>query len=154
LIERLERSIPEAPERLVSEYLAVRDVNRELVVRFRDALRRGEPEEAARCFHREYRSNSWGGDLMATWEKMQAWSAAGVITHFETHAEHLVSEGDRVVAYTHFSATHSGELFGVPATGKRFDLHNFEMWRVQDGKLIEHWGGVQEAVRLFEQLTE
>ena len=130
------------------------DVNRELVERFTAALRDGNPAEAARCFHREYRSNSWGGDLAQTWEKMQAWAAEAAISDQHVTARHIVSEGDHVVAHISFSATHSGELLGVPPTGRRFEFHSFEMWRVHDGKLIEHWGGIREAVRLHEQLTQ
>jgi predicted ester cyclase len=128
--------------------------NKELVLRFMDALRRREPAEAARCFHRDYRSNSWGGDLLQTWEKMQAWEAAGAITDLELRAEEVIADGDRVVAYSHSSGIQAGMLLGIPATGKRFDLHSFEMWRVQDGKLAEHWGGMRELVRLYEQLTD
>lgn len=130
------------------------DENKDLVEGFGAALQRGDPADAARRFHRQYRSNSWGGDLMTTWEKMQAWQAAGAITDLEAVSRDLVSEGDRVVARSHFRATHSGELLGVPATGRRIDFHSLEMWRVQDGKLVEHWGGIREAVRLYEQLTE
>ncbi len=129
------------------------EVNRELVERFTAALRDGNSADAARCFHREYRSNSWGGDLAETWKQMQAWSAATAISDQEVTARHIVSEGDYVVAHVAFSATHTGELLGVSATGRRFEFHSLEMWRVQDGKLIEHWGGTREAARLHEQLT-
>lgn len=130
------------------------DINRELVERFTAALRGGNPTEAARCFHRQYTSNSWGGDLAQTWEKMQAWAAAAAISDQDVSARHIVSEGDYVVAHIAFSATHTGELLGIPPTGRRFEFHSMEMWRVQDGKLIEHWGGMRETVRLHEQLTQ
>jgi predicted ester cyclase len=130
------------------------DVNRELVERFAAALRDGNTADAARCFHRQYRSNSWGGDLAQTWKRMQAWAAAGAISDENVTARHILSEGDRVVSHVAFSAIHSGEFLGVPPTGRRFEFHSIEMWRVQDGKLIEHWGGIREAVRLHEQLTQ
>jgi predicted ester cyclase len=130
------------------------DANKKLVEEFGAALQRGDPADAARRFHRQYRSNSWGGDLMTTWEKMQAWAASGALSDLEVVSQELVSEGDRVVARTHFRATHSGELFAVPASGRRIDFHSLEMWRVQDGKLVEHWGGIREAVRLYEQLSQ
>jgi predicted ester cyclase len=129
-------------------------MNRELVERFTAALRDGDTAAAARCFHREYRSNSWGGDLAETWRKMQAWAEEAAISDQEVTARRVVSEGDYVVAHVTFSATHSGALLGVPPTGRRFEFHSIEMWRVQDGKLIEHWGGTREAVRLHEQLTQ
>lgn len=129
------------------------DRNKDLIVGFSDALRSGDPAGAVRFFHRGYRSNSWGGDLLQTWEKMQRWEAEGALSDIEVLSRGLVAEGDYVVAHTLFRATHTGELLGVPATGRRIEFHSFEMWRVEDGKLIEHWGGMQESVRLYEQLT-
>jgi len=130
------------------------ETNKELVEGFGAALQRGDPADAARRFHRQYRSNSWGGDLMTTWEKMQEWAASGALTDIEVVTRDLVSEGDRVVAHTLFRATHGGELLGVSATGRRLEFHSLEMWRVEDGKLVEHWGGLRETVRLYEQLTQ
>lgn len=43
----------------------------------------------------------------------------------------LVAEGDRVFARTLTTATISGR----PVRGEMFDL-----WRVKDGRLAEHWG--------------
>ena len=45
-------------------------------------------------------------------------------------------------------------LLGVPATGRILDFHSLVIWRVQDGKLVERWGGLREAVRLYERLTQ
>ena len=129
------------------------EANRELVVRFIDALRRGDPGEAARSFHRDYRSHSWGGDLATTWERMQEAAAAGAISDVELLDRIVLADGDRVVCYSHSQATHTGTFLGVPATGRRFDLHWFEMWRVEDDRLIEHWGGIREHDRLHQQLT-
>lgn len=129
------------------------DANKDLVEGFGAALQRGDPADAARRFHRRYRSNSWGGDLMTTWERMQEWAASGALTDLEVVTRHLVSEKDLIVAHALFRATHSGELLGIPATGRRIEFDSLEMWRVQDGKLVEHWGGLREAVRLHEQLT-
>jgi predicted ester cyclase len=130
------------------------DKNKELVIGFGEALNSGNPAGAARSFHRQYRSNSWGGDLLQTWEKMQEWAAKAALSDLEVLSRDLVSEGDRVVAHTLFRATHTGELLGVPATGRQIEFHSIEMWRVEDGKLIEHWGGMRESLRLYEQLTQ
>jgi steroid delta-isomerase-like uncharacterized protein len=42
-------------------------------------------------------------------------------------------------AYT-FSATHTGPLMGIPATGKSFTVAAMDFVRLRDRKLVEHWG--------------
>jgi predicted SnoaL-like aldol condensation-catalyzing enzyme len=54
----------------------------------------------------------------------------------------LVAEGDRVAMYGDFTVRHVGELWGVAATGKVFKHHVVQMWRLRDGKLVEHWFGM------------
>ena len=52
-------------------------------------------------------------------------------------------EGDDIIeANLVMDATHTGELFGIPATGRkiRFDVH--ERCRFVDGKLAERWAQV------------
>ena len=57
----------------------------------------------------------------------------------EVDIEDLIASGDRVVARVRFSATQTGELFGKPATGRRFEAEQVHIWRVADGRLAEHW---------------
>lgn len=127
--------------------------NKALVQGFIDALGRGDPADAARRFHREYRSNSWEADLAGTWEKMQAARQSDAFGDVEVVPQALVAEGDRVVRHATFHATHAGEFLGVAPRGRRIEFHFIEVWRIQDGKIIEHWGGLREAQRLYEQLT-
>jgi steroid delta-isomerase-like uncharacterized protein len=54
--------------------------------------------------------------------------------------EDLVAEHDRVVARTIFRGTHLGNFFGIPATGKRVEVHGVHIMRIADGKIAEHWG--------------
>jgi predicted ester cyclase len=35
--------------------------------------------------------------------------------------------------------THLGELWGFPPTGNKVELELIDIFRVKDGKLIEHW---------------
>lgn len=55
-------------------------------------------------------------------------------------------DGDRV--------RHTGEAFGLAATGKEVMVDHVEMWRVVDGKIAEHWGGIGAGGQLFRALTE
>jgi predicted ester cyclase len=65
--------------------------------------------------------------------------------------EELVADGDRVAVATTTSGVHSGELFGVPATGRRVSVTGIDMVRV-DGKIVEH-RGLTDTVGLLRQIA-
>jgi steroid delta-isomerase-like uncharacterized protein len=62
-----------------------------------------------------------------------------------------VAEGDRVVHRWTWRATHSGELFGIPATGKLVEFDGMIMVRMANGQLVERWSRIDE-VTLLRQL--
>ncbi len=57
----------------------------------------------------------------------------------------MVAEGDRVVVRAVSRGTHQGEMLGIPPTGKKVQVDEIHIVRVQDGKMIEHWGLVDQA---------
>jgi predicted ester cyclase len=128
--------------------------NKELVRRFIDALRTGDVATAASSFDAErYVSHAWGGDLATTWERMKAARRDAGGGRWESTTVALIADGDRVVHHSHVRAAHTGPLLGVPATGNEFEFHMIEIWRIENGKIVEHWGGMREAERLNEQLV-
>jgi steroid delta-isomerase-like uncharacterized protein len=52
--------------------------------------------------------------------------------------EEVVSAGDRVFARTTLTGTHSGELMGLRASGKRLKVEVWHLFRVEEGKIAEH----------------
>ncbi|MEO0836111.1 MAG: ester cyclase [Cyanobacteria bacterium J06642_3] len=48
-----------------------------------------------------------------------------------------------------FTGTHQGALMGIPATGKQVTFSVIHIDRVENGKIVEHWGqgDVQELMR-------
>lgn len=65
--------------------------------------------------------------------------------------EKLVAEGDTVWAYGVYSGTQQQEWLGIPATNKAYRIHAVDIFRVEDGKLAEHWD-VIDTYGLFKQL--
>lgn len=65
--------------------------------------------------------------------------------------EDLVAERDKVVAHIRYRGTHSGEFMGVAPTGKPFVIHAIDILRLDDGKVVEHWGLI-DVYSLLEQL--
>lgn len=50
-----------------------------------------------------------------------------------------ICEGDKVVARVIMHGHHVGEFLGKPPTGKEFAAQQIHIWRLRDGKVIEHW---------------
>jgi steroid delta-isomerase-like uncharacterized protein len=53
-----------------------------------------------------------------------------------------IAEGDLVVLRWSLTGTHRGEFLGIPPTGQAVTLHGIDMYRLQDGKIAEHWNVV------------
>lgn len=51
----------------------------------------------------------------------------------------LIAEEDQVVGRITAYGTHTGELFGIPATGKEIRVGGIAIWRIREGKILEHW---------------
>lgn len=64
--------------------------------------------------------------------------------------EDLIAEGDRVVARISARGTHTGELFGHPATGKPVTLSGIAIYRIVDGRIAERWA--EQGLGVLEQL--
>lgn len=47
---------------------------------------------------------------------------------------------DRVALRCTVSGVHSGELAGRPPTGRRFETMQIHVYRLEDGRIAEHWG--------------
>jgi steroid delta-isomerase-like uncharacterized protein len=57
----------------------------------------------------------------------------------QLRVEDRIIGGDKIVARTSYSATHTRTVRGIPPTGKAFTFRTIDIWRVEDGKFAEHW---------------
>jgi steroid delta-isomerase-like uncharacterized protein len=55
-------------------------------------------------------------------------------------AEDLIAEGERVVLHWVGRGTHEGEFMGLPPTGVKVEARGLDIYRVVDGRVVEHWG--------------
>ena len=53
--------------------------------------------------------------------------------------EDEICEDDKVVARLVLLGHHVGEFLGKEPTGKEYAANQIHIWRIQDGKAIEHW---------------
>ena len=64
----------------------------------------------------------------------------------------VLADGDRVALRCTHSGVHTGEVFGLPATGRRFAYKQMHIVRILDGRAVEHWA-VRDDASLMRQLT-
>ena len=65
--------------------------------------------------------------------------------------DELIAEGEKVVERFTARGTHTGPFMDMPPTGKSFVVSGVSIFRVADGKIVEHWG-LNDAAGLMQQL--
>jgi steroid delta-isomerase-like uncharacterized protein len=75
----------------------------------------------------------------------------GAFPDLKTTIDILVAEGDIVVERSTGTGTHTGELMGIPATGKRMTVTTIAIARIAGGKIAELWSEV-DAMGMMQQL--
>lgn len=63
----------------------------------------------------------------------------------------LFPVGDRVIAWLTVRGTHKGEFQGIVATGNKVEFNGFDMFRIQDGKIVEEREET-DMLRLYQQV--
>lgn len=65
--------------------------------------------------------------------------------------EDVIISGDRVVGRFVYRGTHTGDLLGIPATGATVEMRSIDIWRVENGLLVEHWDELN-LMEVFQQV--
>jgi predicted ester cyclase len=65
--------------------------------------------------------------------------------------EDMTADGDKVWGLFKARGTWRGDMFGKTATGQTMEIAVMDVIRVEDGKLVEHWG-VPDRFHQLEQL--
>ena len=84
---------------------------------------------------------------------VKAW-LAGLKTAFpdlQVVIDDVVAEGDRVAVRATWAGTHSAEIFGVPATGRKVAFSGAVIWRISGDRIAERWAFI-DTPSLMRQL--
>ena len=113
--------------------------NTQFAHRFAAMLNAGDPEALDDFLAEDYiNHNPFVADgLAANKAFWQQWLTAFPDT--QVTVEDAFTAGDRVAGRFTYRATHRGEFLGIPATGHPIEMRSIDIWRVEDGKLAEHW---------------
>lgn len=84
----------------------------------------------------------------------QAAGAAGIRERIQTMrtafpdlrfvVDELIAEDAIVAARYHWQGTHKGPFLGIAPTGRRLSVRGMDFYRLDDGRVIEHWDVVDE----------
>lgn len=77
------------------------------------------------------------------------WHAAFPDLKVEIHD--MAADSNEVWVYSTMSGTMTGPLMGMKPTGKSFQSEGFDLIRFEDGKVVEHWGAMDNGA-MMEQL--
>ena len=70
--------------------------------------------------------------------------------------QHIVADAiyrvdDLAIARWTISGTHQNSFFGLAATNRRFTMTGVDIERVENGRIVEHWGA-EDMLALLEQI--
>jgi predicted ester cyclase len=69
----------------------------------------------------------------------------------QMHIDDRIIDDNKIVARVTFTATHSRTVQGIAPTGRKISFATIDIWRIECGKLAEHWDLV-DTVGLQKQL--
>ena len=98
--------------------------------------------------------HSWGpvGPGIENLKRAQRRVSAG-ISDARMTIEDVIAEGDKVVVRLTSHGRHSGEFMGMPASGKEYEISEIHIFKIADGKVIEHWREA-DMLGLMQQLGD
>jgi predicted ester cyclase len=119
----------------------VSETNKDIIRRYQDAYNRNDLDVLDEVLDPNWTSNAWP-DLMpqtieAAKELYQILLATWPDAHYETLD--LIAEDDKVVQRWKMRGTFKGEIFGLPPTGEVIEADGISIFRIADGKIVEHW---------------
>lgn len=123
-----------------------------LVERFYTEAATGHPEILAELFTGDFVAHSRPGgtvDAAGIADNIRRLNAGFSGLRFEV--DDIVADGDRVAARWTMRGTHTGEAFGVPASGAQITQSGMVFYRMSGGRAAEQWILV-DALGLLQQM--
>jgi steroid delta-isomerase-like uncharacterized protein len=121
--------------------------NKALVRRLLEELRDGwHPATIEKYFAPGYRRHLTATSTPLTREeqRLRATRLRVAFPDAQATLEDIFAEGDRVAYRLTIRGTHTGEFLGVPASGRQVAVSFIAIVRIEDGKLVEEWGGLDQ----------
>ena len=132
-------SVPEDAE-TVQESAASTEQNEALIDRVLVLIDERNLDEAFELYALDYIYHGPAGDLRGRDGIRGLWEVflAGFPDLHSTVLD-TISEGNKVVLRWQIEGTHTGDFLGVPPSGNKITLDVTEIFRVENGQLVEAW---------------
>lgn len=117
------------------------EANKAVVRRAYDELvMAGDFSNLAEIVHEDYMDHTqppgWATDRAGLQHQIAYFRSA--FPNIHVTLEDMIAEGDLVMHRQTMRGTHLGEFFGIPPTGTVVEMTGMHLFRIADGKLIEH----------------
>jgi steroid delta-isomerase-like uncharacterized protein len=123
------------------------EVNKEIIRRYQEAYNANNLDVLDELLAPDWKTNGWVEGVPQTIEaaKELYQTILQAMPDVQWHTLNLVAEGEWVVQRTIMRGTFKGEIAGLQPTGEVVECGGISMWRVVDGKIVEHWGYADDA---------
>ena len=124
--------------------------NKAVIQRFKDAMGTKEEDAVMREIAPAIKRVRVGMENLNVNARDQGFPSAGpgLRTAFPDRndmIEDMVADGDMVAMKYRSRGTHAGNFNGIPPTGKKYDVQNFALFNLADGKITRAWFLTDEA---------
>jgi steroid delta-isomerase-like uncharacterized protein len=122
--------------------------NKAAVRRFHDAFNAGDLDGAAAVFAPNAVVHTSGAPDPLTVEGFKQFGRVflSAFPGGTATIEDMIVEGNKVVSRITYRGTHTGDMMGIPPTGKSVTVSEMIIDQFADGKIVESW-------RLFDQMA-
>ena len=134
--------------------LASTEVNKQLARDYIMAFGEGDEAWLRRHIAPEFRRNDPGLPFEVRGPEGVTQLVGGFrsgIPDMALHIEDVVAEGEKVLVRLRAKGTHSGDLMGIPATGRPIDIDVLDLLQFRDGLLVEQWALI-DSLGLLRQI--
>ena len=126
--------------------------NKEVVIAFTEALNNHNASALDNLVAENIIEHRPGTQLGLDTYKQFLNSLITAFPDFHTTIDHILAEDDKVVVFTTTNGTHQGPfiLAPVPPTGKQVTFKTADIYRIENGKIAEHWDVIESLDMLRE----
>ncbi|MCA1677779.1 MAG: ester cyclase [Actinobacteria bacterium] len=124
------------------------DINERLALRALQAIWHGDEDRVAQqIIHADYHNHEAAADRPGGPEgfKETARRLREAFDELRIEPLDVIASRDKVTVRVTFSGRHVGPFAGMPITGRAFSVQHIHIFRILDGKLVEHWANRDDA---------
>ena len=122
------------------------EANKEIVRRYQEAYNTNNLDVLDELLAPDWKTNGWPEGVPQSIETAKEFYQGVVQAFPDVHylTLDLIAEGDRVVQSHMFRGTFKGEIAGLSPTGQLVEAGGVSIFRVVDGRIVEHSTYVNE----------